>query len=93
MNVWEAAIHVLSSPLLLQKCRKYVNVENREINVSQMLSDAKATWSSGEVIMARVAADFYNGGGHADFGDMIRVLDQANMQVVLDAIAIYRNGR
>lgn len=91
MSAWEAAIHVLASPLMLQKCRKYVNVEDREIKVSQMLEDAEATWSSGEILMARVATDLYNGGGHAELGDIVRVLDKDNLKVVLDAIAIYRN--
>ena len=92
MNTWAAAIHVLSSPLLLRKTRKYVNVEQREINVSQMLKDAEATWSSGEIVMAKVAADFYNGGGHVELDDIMRVLDYYNLRVVLDAIEIYRNG-
>lgn len=41
----------MNAPLMLQKCRKYVNVEDREINVSQILSDAEATWSNEEIIM------------------------------------------
>jgi len=55
MNAWRAANYVLSSSLLLRKSRKYVNDEDWEVNVSQMLNDAEATWSSCEILMALVS--------------------------------------
>lgn len=40
-------------------------------------------YSTGENLMLRVAWDFWNGSGHADFGDVVGRLDPHNLRAAL----------
>lgn len=88
---WQAALHVLDSPLLRRKgCRQYVDLSRREINFPALLQDA-APWSPGERLLAKAAWSLYNGGCECDLGEAARRLDDGNLAVVLEALRLFRS--
>lgn len=48
--------------------------------------------SSGEMLMLRVAFDFWNGQGHADFGRMLHVFDDTRFQRVCELATALAQG-
>ncbi len=88
---WRSALYVLDSPLLAAKgCRKYVNFETQEIDFPRLFEKAKP-WSTSELLMARLAADLYNSYGNLSLADALSVLDNDNLRVMLNAIALRRS--
>lgn len=87
---WREALHLLDSPLLAAKgCRRYVDFEHRRIRFPALLRAARA-WSDGERLLVRAAAALFNGGQTAGLGELVRVLDDANLARVLEAVRRFR---
>jgi len=47
-----------------------------------LLGEGKDAMSHGEALMLEVAFDVWNGGGHADLGDLLATLDKDNLHAV-----------
>lgn len=86
---WQATLHIFdNSSLSWKNCRKYIDFDDKIINFPQILEDA-GSWSNSEKLLARIAMDFYNRGGNAVLGDILRILDKDNVEVVLEAVQIF----
>lgn len=87
---WRAALYLLDSPLLAAKgCQRYVDFERRRIRFPALLRAARA-WSDGERLLVRAAAALFNGSQTAGLGELVRVLDDANLARVLEAVRRFR---
>lgn len=94
-----AAVHVLLEPKTIRgRTAGYIDFEREGIDFGGLLglvrgerptSDGSG-WSDSERLLVRVAFDMWNGGGQATLGECIHLLDETNLQVVLDAVAIRR---
>lgn len=79
---WRTALYLLGSPVLRDKSYHYVDLERHRIDVQAMLS-ASVPWSTGEQLLARLAADFFNGEGLVDFGELVRTLNLDRLTTAL----------
>jgi len=89
---WQAALHLLRSPLLARKSTdQYLNPARRDIDWDRLLADAGA-WSSGERLFAEVAYALWRGHG-SDTIRAIGLLDEGNWQRFLQALQLRRGER
>ena len=84
---WRAAVHILSAPILKRKAWPYVDFIRREIHFPDMVSGG---WSHGEVVLMRAAWDLFSGAGECSLGELVRTLDDENLSLILEALALYR---
>ncbi len=87
---WAAALCLLTSPTLVRAgAMQHVHFARAEIDVPRLL-EVSESWSSGERAMVRAACDLFNGLGEATLTQVLWSLDDGNLRLVLEAIAIRR---
>lgn len=89
-DAFVAAVYVLLEPRTLRdRVVPYMSWERQEIDFDGLVA-ASREWSRSERLLLQVAQDLWNGNADASLGELVTVLDQTNLQIVLDAIAIRR---
>jgi hypothetical protein len=90
-NGWDrqclAATWLLAAPILGGRVERWIDCEHHEIDFSRMLENG---WSRGERLMILAANDPFNGDETVGLDEMVSTLDDTNLRIVLDAIAIRR---
>lgn len=90
-NGWDrqglAATWLLAAPILGGRVERWIDFEHHEIDFSRMLDNG---WSHGERLMIRAANDLFNGDERVGLDELLSTLDDTNLRIVLDAIAIRR---
>jgi hypothetical protein len=82
-----AANYILAAPVLNGRPEAWIDFCHHEINFSGMLDNA---WSDGERLLIRAANDLFNGDQAVGLDELVSLLDDGNLRIVLDAIAIRR---
>ena len=85
---WRGALHILMSPLFVDAGEVWarVDLKRRSIDFEEIL---KGPWSGGERRMLRVAASLFNPQFSVALWEDLGGIDDANSQVLLDAMALF----
>jgi hypothetical protein len=101
---WGPVCWLLTAPaLVLERALLFVDFEERDIDWPGMLR-ASCNWSSSGALLARVAFNVWNGGapdlldasdarGAGTVSALLNVLDEANLERLLEAMAMARGRR
>ena len=101
---WGPVCWLLTAPaLVLESALRFVDFEERDIDWPGMLR-ASCSWSSSGALLARVAFNVWNGGapdlleasdarGPGTVSALLNVLDEANLERLLEAMAMARGRR
>jgi hypothetical protein len=82
-----AATWILAAPLFHGRTEQWIDFDEHEIDFPAML---QVPWSHGEFAMILAANDLFNGNEKAGLDELVSTLDDRNLRIVLDAIAIRR---
>ena len=87
---WAAAMHVLGSPVLVEKgVMRHVDLERREIDFPGLQKRARA-WSDGERTLLAAAGALFGRLPGAELRDLVSDLDERNLRRVIQAMLVYR---
>ncbi len=87
---WRGALHILSAPLFERKgVWAFVDLKTCTFHYKRMLRRCRV-FSSGEYLLLQVAASLFNEDAKVNLWDLVNRLDDTNLKLVLDAIAISR---
>ena len=89
-NELDAAVHVLSDPLIRDRCERFVSFQGVEWD--DLLS-ASEHWSHGERLLVLAALDLWNGRAHEldeQFGlrRLVSTLDAVRLERVIEGVRI-----
>ena len=81
--------HILTAPQLVPRTAPYIR--ERDFDFDGLYEQA-ATMSGGEKLLVRIAADLWNAGGDVKLSDVVRRLDWANFERVVQGFQLARGS-
>ncbi len=84
---FKTALYILSSPLLADRTRGYVN-NSPGIEFTKLMEAAKKSWNLREMALISLAWNLFNGSWPADVNRTFLELDKENTEIALEAMRI-----
>ena len=81
--------HILTAPRLVPRTAPYIGERDFDFDG---LHRVAATMSGGESLLVRIAADLWNGGGDVKLCEVVRRLDWANFERVVQGFQLARGS-